>query len=692
VRGRQGKAVCPPGLSRAGGSCARMSPLQACRVKAGLAIAVLVFVHHWHDSSALTNPVLWSGTVPVLAYDGRGPEMLPSALLEDTVEVFQSTPELPSPGSPSETLVPYTRAESPEFEEAVANLPRVDDLVPVLDTIELKTLSSTQRHLIEEGQRISDNIELLRSQLADQTTAASAETLREFWKGYDRLQDIQTQFSDQFTNHSHALQPLLADVVNQVGKSLAPLKHVVDSCSKHVSNEMTKMVLGSAVTEAVASLQALTGLAALVDVADVVGRIKSTCSDESRTCVSMKKALQHLNRAESDVVSAQSALDRIVSDALANRPLENKDVNLFSVEQHDLAVQLANVRSNLDSAHAAVSRDVTMLGHRATRWGIISILLALAGNVASNAPGVLGPLQGVSFGATVSASALSLLGKIFGSRRLDRLAAMQGRHDTALTEHAALQAQFSQVEAPAAQPLHVKNAQPIYVHSGNVRQQLKQLAANVYDASASIAEGGRDAAQGASAITAFRELISGLSCIRAQTPGPAGEAEEDTVRALLPLLDTLAAAQEGNATAQEAQQAVNRALDLVRQRIERGDNATPATRRGPTPGPARSRRSGLRPPSVAPRTPAPQSLTPPPVGELGVAPCTSSAGRSGSRSRVGGGGLTARTSRLRPPSVAPRDMSRSPPPLPLPGTMHAVYSMTPGLDMEPGSTNRPRRR
>ena len=119
--------------------------------------------------------------------------------------------------------------------------------------------------------------------------------------------------------------------------------------------------------------------------------------------------------------------------------------------------------------------------------------------------------------------------------------------------------------------MHVKNAQPVYVHAGNVRQQLKQLAANVYDASASVAAGVQDGGQSSNAINAFRELISGLSCIRAQTPGPEGEAEEDTVRALLPLLDTLAAAQQGNATAEEAQHAVNTALELVRQRIESGD-------------------------------------------------------------------------------------------------------------------------
>jgi hypothetical protein len=315
-----------------------------------------------------------------------------------------------------------------------------------------------------------------------------------------------------------------------------------------------------------------------VEVADVVARIKATCADEGRTGALMKKALQHLNRAESDVVSAQCALDRIVCDALADRPLTNKDMNLFSVEQHDLAVQLANVRSNLDLVHSAASRDVNMLGHRSLRWGIVSILLALAGNVAGTAPGVLAPLQSMSVGGAVSCAALNLLGKILGGRRLDRLAAIQQRHDAALAEHAALHAQFSQVEAPAVRPVHVKNAQPVFVHSGNVRQQLKQLAANVYDASASVAAGMQDGQQSSDAITAFRELISGLSFIRAQTPGPAGEAEEDTVRALLPLLDKLAAAQVGNATAEEAQQAVKAALDLVRHRIERVDNESADSR------------------------------------------------------------------------------------------------------------------
>ncbi len=58
-----------------------------------------------------------------------------------------------------------------------------------------------------------------------------------------------------------------------------------------------------------------------------------------------------------------------------------------------------------------------------------------------------------------------------------------------------MHAQFAQVEAPRAQALYEKSAQPVYVHAGNVRQQLKQLAANVHDASASVAAGARDGGQ-----------------------------------------------------------------------------------------------------------------------------------------------------------------------------------------------------
>ena len=681
----------------------------ARRSSAGTFVAGLLLLARLPCHTAITNPQLWAGTVPVLASDGRGPELLPAALVGgltlngasidgagDTYGrelVGDADPALiqlrgKSPQSPlAASTLAATNAfvSDTPFQQAVASLPAVDTCRS-FEQIAQDALSETERLLLEEGQRLSASIEQIRTQLQKESAVTAEERqqmLRDFWQRYARLNEIQAQFSSQISRHTGSLQPLVVDVLKQVGNSLAPLKNLAESCAQQVSNEMTKVILGPAVVSAVANLQALAGLSSLVEVADVVARIKATCADEGRTGALMKKALQHLNRAESDVVSAQCALDRIVCDALADRPLTNKDINLFSVEQHDLAVQLANVRSNLDLVHSAASRDVNMLGHRSLRWGIVSILLALAGNVAGTAPGVLAPLQSISVGGAVSCAALNLLGKILGGRRLDRLAAIQQRHDAALAEHAALHAQFSQVEAPAVRPVHVKNAQPVFVHSGNVRQQLKQLAANCYDASASVAAGVQDGQQSSDAITAFRELISGLSFIRAQTPGPAGEAEEDTVRALLPLLDKLAAAQVGNATAEEAQQAVKAALDLVRHRIERVDNESADSRPGggrghasarhTTPGPGRSRRSGIRPPSVAPRTPGPASLSPAPVGELGAV-------QRGAGALAVAGDIPGRRSGIRPPSVAPRDWSATPPP-------RSARSMTPANDL--GYVGRP---
>ena len=611
---------------------------------------------------ALIDPHLWAGTVPVLALDRLGSDLLPAALVGSVDQAQVGAGELP-PGLGTED------APAPPDSDSLS-IPRSFTLGPV----NVDALTEAQRLLLEEGQRLSQSIEQMRAQLEGESSVTTEDAFKEMQRAYERLNAIQSQFATQLTNQTNALQPLVADVLNQVGRSLAPLTSIAETCAgrlgDRLSKDLTRVVLGPAVTEALASLQALTGLAAMVEVADVVGRIKSTCSAESRTCATMKKALQHLNRAESDVVSAHSALDRIVSDALADRPLLNKDVNLFNVEQHDLAVQLANVRSNLDTAHTLVSRDVSMLGNRSARWGIISVLLAIAGNAATPAPGLLGPFQGLSVVSAVSASALSLLARILGGRRLDRLSEMQERHDTALAEHAALQAQFSQVEAPVAQPVHVKNAQPVYVHAGNVRQQLKQLAANVYDASASVAAGVQDGGQSSNAINAFRELISGLSCIRAQTPGPEGEAEEDTVRALLPLLDTLAAAQQGNATAEEAQHAVNTALELVRQRIESGDPPSAQTaqltnRRGATPAPGRTRRSGIRPPSVAP------GLTPAPAEEQGRR--LRHVGSSLTSRR--GASKTPRPSGIRPPSLAP---SQTPLPMDKLGPERRRQSLTPG--------------
>ena len=64
----------------------------------------------------------------------------------------------------------------------------------------------------------------------------------------------------------------------------------------------------------------------------------------------------------------------------------------------------------------------------------MSALLAIAGNFVGAAPPELlpplAPLQCVSLGAAMSASALSLLGRILGARRLEKMAAMQERHDT----------------------------------------------------------------------------------------------------------------------------------------------------------------------------------------------------------------------------------------------------------------------
>jgi len=677
---------------------------------ARLGLSLLLTLAQLPLPGAVTHPQLWVGTVPALVYDGLGPELLPSAVVGTAMlynmEEFDGQERATATDIPPAEIM----TQGHPLAEAMASLPRVD-ASRSFSHIELDTLSEAQRRMLEEGQRLSHSIDQLRTQMTE-SSVASEEKLRmlqEFWHRYARLNDIQAQLGSQFNDHAASLRPVFAELLQQVGKSLDPLKNIAGFCSHQISKEMTKVIVGPAVTAALANMQALAGLAALVEVADVVGRIRSTCSDDSRTGACMKKAVQHLNRAESDQVSAQSALDRIVSDSLADRPLLNKDLNLFSVEQHDLAVQLANVRSNLDSAHSTVSRHVSMLGHRSTRWGIVSILLALIGNVASTAPGVLAPVQGLSVGAALSASALSLVGKILGGRRLDRLSVMQERHDAALAEHAALQAQFSQVHAPTAQAVHVKSSQPVYVHAGNVRQQLKQLAANVYDASASVAAGVRESGQTSAAITAFRELISGLSCLRAHTPGPAGEAEEETVRALLPLLDKLGAAQQGNATAQEAQDAVNEALQLVRSRIQHVDDihhldlpaaaslrrtsdvaphapgaaAAPldsTTRRAATPGRStgQMRRSGIRPPSVAPRTPAPRSVTPPSAADQGAV--AQRLGSSSSRH----GALRQRQSGIRPPSVAPsgapRDYSLTPPPRFVPSVTPA-RSVTPAVDL-----------
>ena len=347
-----------------------MWELRTRRGAAGFALMMLLLLARVPQQGALTNPHMWTGIVPALVYDAQhmGPELLPSAVVTD------SLPEDTS-GLDERMIVDSGLALADMRKQFGADLPKLSEHGMTFDWIDQGTLSEAQRRLLEEGHRLADSLEQLRVQLSEEVedvAVASEERLRllqEFWQRYARLHDIQAQFSEFSSKlENEALQPLVADVLKQVGKSLEPLKNLADTCAQQVTTEMAKFMLGPGVVAAVANLQALAGLAALVDMADVVGRIRSTCSAGSRTNASIKKAAQHLNRAESDVVSAQSALDRIMDDALADRPPLNQDLNLFSIEQHDLAVQLANVRSSLDSAHTAVARDIRMMNSRSVRW------------------------------------------------------------------------------------------------------------------------------------------------------------------------------------------------------------------------------------------------------------------------------------------------------------------------------------
>ena len=53
----------------------------ARRGSAGIFVAALLLLARLPCHTAITNPRLWAGTVPVQASDGRGPELLPAALV-----------------------------------------------------------------------------------------------------------------------------------------------------------------------------------------------------------------------------------------------------------------------------------------------------------------------------------------------------------------------------------------------------------------------------------------------------------------------------------------------------------------------------------------------------------------------------------------------------------------------------------
>jgi uncharacterized protein YukE len=92
-------------------------------------------------------------------------------------------------------------------------------------------LTEAQRLLLEEGQRLSQSIEQMRAQLEGESSVTTEDAFKEMQRAYERLNAIQSQFATQLTNQTNALQPLVADVLNQVGRSLAPLTSIAETCA-----------------------------------------------------------------------------------------------------------------------------------------------------------------------------------------------------------------------------------------------------------------------------------------------------------------------------------------------------------------------------------------------------------------------------------------------------------------------------
>ena len=95
-----------------------------------------------------------------------------------------------------------------------------------------------QRLLLEEGQRLSQSIEQMRAQLEGESSVTTEDAFKEMQRAYERLNAVQSQFATQLTNQTNALQPLVADVLNQVGRSLAPLTSIAETCAGRLGDRL----------------------------------------------------------------------------------------------------------------------------------------------------------------------------------------------------------------------------------------------------------------------------------------------------------------------------------------------------------------------------------------------------------------------------------------------------------------------
>eukprot|EP00960_Hanusia_phi_P074144 768164-Hanusia_phi.AAC.4 len=414
--------------------------------------------------------------------------------------------------------------------------------------------------------------------------------MEEFQRGVAVLEQLRLQVAN-------ATAPFLSGIAGDLSKSLAPLQGFILSCQDKLSQHFARFMLGPAVSSALGNAQALCGLAALVDLLEVTKKIRATCEEEREGRGSLRKALLHLHRAESDVLSAGSALDRIISDSLADRQVDRKDVKLFALEQHDLSVQLANVRSHLLVARSHTNREIASYDRKAKQWGVMSFLLALSSKLGVTAAGPLAPLSELSVGAAMAVAGLQLVMRLVRGRVKDQLEDLQQRHDEALSEHAGLHAQFSEVRMPPPppeEPQHKVKDEPILLHAGNIRERIKL--------------GDLDDIQDEHLFAQLRSLVDEGGAGAGAGAG-AGGMDAEELRQLKPLIEKLLQRRQQQPPASEDQQHPPASEDQRQERAARQSGLRPPSvrlstpphppdPRAPSPRPPHLPRSHLRPPSL----------------------------------------------------------------------------------------------
>ncbi|EKX39400.1 hypothetical protein GUITHDRAFT_114600 [Guillardia theta CCMP2712] len=575
----------------------------------GRNVLVLSFLLFHPAAQALISPEFWDGTMPCLSVDGRQVELQPDFTRQQRKQssyIMRSATKLLRDMQHSTCFRGCSHVDQAESKKEAAAALKDSSLIDVNAwRVSWSSLTEEEKKFIEEGRKLSESIKHVRVRLAnDPSLMASDEgavLMEEFQKGVAVLEQLRLQVAN-------ATAPFLSGIAGDLSKSLAPLQGFLMTCQDKLSHQFTRFMLGPAVSSALGNAQALCGLAALVDLIEITKKIRATCEEEREGRGSLRKALLHLHRAESDVLSAGSALDRIISDSLAERQVDRKDMKLFALEQHDLAVQLANVRSHLLVARSHAQREITSYDRKAKQWGLMSILLAVSSKLGVTAAGALAPLSELSVGAAMSVAALQLVMRLVRGRVKDQLDDLQQRHDEALSEHAGLHAQFSEVRIPPP-PQEAQEKvkdEPIFLHAGNIRERIKL--------------GDLDHVDDEHVLSQLRSLVN-----EPNSGGEGADIEADELRQLKPLIEKLLKRREEAAN----QQARATSLPLAAAEDKPQDSAASVASTERTSHPAEvletRKQSGIRPPSVRlstpphppdPRCPSPRAEIPIPRSQL----------------------------------------------------------------------------